>query len=103
MLREIKHEAATYFINEHGHWHGEFKEWWVSTLMKIPRTHCFYVNDKRHGEYKYWDSNGILLHHCFFVNDIYTPFSEILYPNTAEDRLYFTLKYNLPLLPIETE
>lgn len=70
--------------------------------IKTSHYHCFMTGEgKCHGEFKQWE-NGKLIKHCFYVNHIETSFDEILYPQTPEDRLYFKLKYNIPLLPVET-
>ena len=52
-----------YFEDEHGKRHGEYK-WWYSngTLWE----HCYYEHGELHGECKQWWSNGTLLEHCYY-------------------------------------
>lgn len=119
MLTEIKNDTCHYFLDEKGLKQGEFKEWHNNGIL---RKHCFYVNDNfhgnyidwyrngqvwehmcfvngiRHGEYKRWGDNGNLVLHCFYNHGGAIGFSEIPYPKTNEDRVYFKLKYGLPLL-----
>ena len=127
MLKEFKTRTYHYFIDEQRIKHGEFKHWHDNGKIK---EHCFYVNGNMHGEYKQWHENGQLfiygiyvnntLHgeyklwalkkwytrkitdvHCFFVNGKEVPFNKIPYPTTNEDRMFFMLKYDLQLLPVE--
>ena len=100
MLREIKNKNYRYFEDELGRKQGEYKSYLANGSLYV---HCFYVDDKRHGEYKEWHAsgNGQVWEHCFFVNELAVSFKEIPYPTTPEDRLYFALKYNLLLLPVE--
>lgn len=123
MLEEIKTvDEEYYFIDEHGHKQGEFKQYWEGVLG----IQCFYVNDYEHGEYKVWYEsgnqleahyiykngqlhgeykewyeNGQLSLHFFYVNGEPVSFNEIPYPTTPEELMYFKLKYDLPLLPKE--
>lgn len=99
MLTEYKSNNFHYFFDEQGRIQGEYKVFWNNGQMN---RHLFMLDDKWHGEYKQWHENGTLSYHCFFVNDEEVSFDEIPYPKTPEDRMYFTLKYNLPLLPVET-
>jgi antitoxin component YwqK of YwqJK toxin-antitoxin module len=96
MLREIKNDVAHYFVDEYGFRQGEYREWHGNGKMW---EHCFYVNDERSGEYKLWNTCGELAEHGFYVNDDIFSFDKIPYPATELDRMYFKLKYGVPLLP----
>ena len=86
-----------YIEYTHGLMTGEHKIWNKDDLLV---THCLHRNDKLHGEYRDWDENGQLSTHCFYINYVPVSLNTLPYPITGEDRFYFTLKYDLQLLPI---
>jgi antitoxin component YwqK of YwqJK toxin-antitoxin module len=65
-LKEIKTKYQHYFEDESGKKQGEYK-WWNDN-GKL-RGHCFYVDGNIHSEFKRWHLNGQLCVHCFFVDD----------------------------------
>jgi antitoxin component YwqK of YwqJK toxin-antitoxin module len=82
-----------YFEDENGQKHGEYK-WWYSNGQQLE--HYFCVDGKRHGEYKLWHDNGQLWRHCYYVDgkvviDFLKEPDE--YPTSAEAKTYFALKY----------
>lgn len=100
---EFKHWYDNGTLSEHCFYvdnvrDGEYKEWWANGQLE---EHCFYVNGDLHGEFKQWDEEGELLEHCFHIEGEHVCFVRIPYPNTEEDRMYFKLKYDLQLLPVE--
>ena len=78
--------------------HGEYKEWYENGILE---KHCFYDNGKLHGEYREIYTTGKIKSHCFYVNDKKISFKELPCPTTPEERMLFTLKYDIPLLPLE--
>lgn len=100
MLTEIKEDREHYFEDEKGRLQGEYKYWYENGQLA---EHYIFENDIRHGEYKEWHENGQLTAHCFYVNGKKVTFDEMPYPATPEDRLYFILKHELKLLPLEHE
>ena len=64
MLTEYKDDTRHYFIDAQGRYQGEAK-WWDNGNMW---GHCFYIDDKCHGERKIWDPDGTLRSHEFYVN-----------------------------------
>lgn len=92
-------QLCTYCFYVNGELHGAYRVYWDNGQTHI---HCFYVNGDRHGEYKSGWYNAAERDHCFYVNDKAVSFDEIPYPDTPADRLYFTLKYGIPLLSVET-
>lgn len=88
---------ATYVDNNK---HGKYIQWHDNGNIRVC---CFFDNGVLHGKYDLYWRDGIKKQHCFYVNGKYTPFEEISYPTTEEELLYFKLKYNLPLLPVETK
>lgn len=103
--------------------HGEYMRWFESGQLE---QHCFYVEGKKHGEDKRWRENGtlwehgfyvngkqhgeymllrrddVMSNHCFYFEGKQVSFKELPRPITPEDRMYFVLKYDLPLLPVES-
>lgn len=98
MLREVKNKRVHCFLDDHFLKQGEYKKWRKTGEL---REHCFYIDGERHGEFKRWNRNGQLSCHCFFVNGEFTMFDIIPYPVTPDDYVYFVLKYNMQLLPVE--
>lgn len=119
MLKECVDNTAHYFIDIQYQLQGEYRRWYPGTQQL--REQCFYVNGKLHGECKLRDingnltehciynndkihgecrryKNGQLTDHCFFINTRRVEFDESSYPVTGEDRMYFALKYGVPLL-----
>lgn len=94
MLKEIKTIRSHYFEDELDRKQGELKKWYESGNRWM---HIIFVNGTRHGEYKLWSDSGQLLIHCFYVDGVIVSFDEIPYPTTPEDRMFFKLKYDLPL------
>lgn len=85
----------SFYVN--GDRHGECKLWHTNGILSL---HCLFMNGKQHGEYKSWKPSGKLETHCFFSNGDYACVNDLPL-RTPEDRMYFVLKYNLPLLPVE--
>lgn len=124
MLREFNLKNVHYFVDDRNRYQGEFKRWWdngqiMQHLFYIdgkkhgefktwhkncrPWRHCFFINDRVHGECKEWYVDGQIRSHCFYNDGEQVSFEEIPYPTTPEDLMYFKLKYNLLLLPVETK
>ena len=81
-----------------GQIHGESKWWHENGYLSI---RCHYHHGKLHGEFKWWYANGELrIHCCYHHGDLIVDFLKQpkLYPITEEERLAFTLKYNVKLL-----
>jgi len=63
-LRERKNEYYHYFKDSKGRYQGVHKSWYDNGQLRV---HKQYLNDKLHGEYKWWDKDGELIHHEFWV------------------------------------
>ena len=46
---------------------GTFVRYWDNGNL---REHCFWKNEKLHGEYKYYRKDGQIWDHCFYENGI---------------------------------
>jgi antitoxin component YwqK of YwqJK toxin-antitoxin module len=91
---------GTHYFFLNNNFHGEYKMWYDNGQLEI---HCYIVKGTYHGEYKHWWHDGTLIDHFFYVDDKKVSFDEIPYPVTPEDYVYFVLKYNMQLLPVETK
>ena len=87
-MKLVKEKDCEYWVNDRGEWHGEYK-WWDENGQL--REHSFYVNDVLHGEYKSWWENGQIQKHCFWVNgeEVRDLIEE---PVTDEDKFLMTLE-----------
>jgi hypothetical protein len=65
MLEEFKSDEYHYFKDAQARRQGEYKDLYDNDQLRI---HCFYVDDKRHGESKTWNVYGTLLYHYLFVH-----------------------------------
>ena len=66
MLTEVKINTLHYFEDAQRRLQGEYKRWWRRDGNL--RVHCFFVNGKRHGEFKVWSKYGTLKYHEFWVH-----------------------------------
>jgi hypothetical protein len=89
MLKETKTDSVHYFVDEEDRYQGEYKSWWSNNKL---RDHLLYVDDKLHGECKWWNVDGTLISHAFIVH------GEVLYrdllanPVTDEDKFLISLE-----------
>lgn len=108
----------------YNNYHGEYKSYWNNGQLHClttyvngnisgdtilyhdsgkPWAHYFHFNDGYNGEYKQWNTAQEITKHCFYVNGKEVSFKKLPHPGEIpEDRMYFNLKYNLPLLPVES-
>lgn len=82
-------EHVNYIMSHNGRYHGPVKLWWRQSGVDLKkcctyhygklqgeeirlsdgvRLRCSYVNDKLHGEYVQWHSNGRISHQVFYKN-----------------------------------
>lgn len=126
MLRETKNEMFHYFKDEQERYQGKYiykkdsnsysrichyrddmlnGEFFDYYADDKPRTHCFYLNNQRHGEYKKWDESGNLTQHSIYLNGHIDSgsltFNKIPLPPlspTEEDYMYYLLKYGIRII-----
>ena len=55
-----------YYVDNNDLKQGEFKAWWPDNVLGEL---CFYVDDKREGDYKQWDRIGNLVQYIIYEND----------------------------------
>lgn len=84
------------YIN--GNIEGEMFVYWESGELQ---KHCHVKNTQYHGEFKEYTRSGELIEHCFYISGQRISFKDIPFPKCEIDRMYFILKYDLPLLPVE--
>ena len=87
-MRLIKMDGLEYWVNDKGQLHGEYKAWHNGRL----RRHCFFVNDRWHGEDKKWNNTGELFDHSYWSNDKIVR-DLIQDPVGEEDKIKLTLEH----------
>jgi len=63
-LTEYKNKDYHCFIDSKERYQGVYKSWWSNGQIW---DHKKYLNDELHGEAKYWNKDGELQNHCFWV------------------------------------
>lgn len=90
----IDNELHKYQCDEDGLRQGEYVNW--HRKPDSPCVHCFFKDDKRHGEFKSWTVHGNLHTHRLYIHGkkYHVPIHKI----TPHNKMKLTLKYELQWL-----